>query len=347
MPSSLKDVAALAGVSITTASRALNGKGVNVHTRERILEAVKKLKYHPSAIGKNLINNKSNTIGMYILNTRKSRDMTEEISYYYAMIKGALSCIQKYDYVFNFEVLDWEDLDKHNVFAKKIYGRTIDGLILVPQFMYHYSFLNLLEEEQFPFVIIDPKVGIKPENSVSVDNYRGGCLAADHLLSLGHSRIAFINGPETHVDSQTREKGFLSRLLGSSIRFDRSEIIYSDFTNEGGYDAAKRILSDSGRIPTAIFCANDYMASGALAAISSLGLRIPDDISLMGYDDTDIARCIYPKLTTIRTSVKDIGFLAAERVLHLIASNKKQTAEAYPEIMLEPTLIVRDSTRRI
>jgi DNA-binding LacI/PurR family transcriptional regulator len=347
MPSSLKDVAALAGVSITTASRALNGKGVNVRTRERILEAVKKLKYHPSAIGKNLINNKSNTIGMYILNTKKSRDMTEEISYYYAMMKGALSCIRKYEYVFNFEVLDWEDLDVNNVFAKKIYGRTIDGLILVPQFMYHYSFLNLLEEERFPFVIIDPKVGIKPENSVSVDNYRGGYLAADYLLSLGHSRIAFINGPESHIDSQNREKGFLSRLLGSSVRFGMSDIIYSDFTNEGGYEAAKRILSDAGRIPSAIFCANDYMASGALAAVSGMGLRVPGDVSLMGYDDTDIARCIFPKLTTIRTAVKDIGFLAAERVLNLIAKAEKQTSETYPEIILEPTLVVRDSTRKI
>ena len=89
------------------------------------------------------------------------------------------------------------------------------------------------------------------------------------------------------------------------------------------------------------------MASGALAAISKAGLRVPEDVSLMGYDDTDIARCIYPKLTTIRTAVKDLGFLAAERVLQLIAQSGNPLAETYPEIMLEPTLIVRDSTRRI
>lgn len=347
MSSSLKDVAALAGVSITTASRALNGKGVNARTRERVVEAAKKLKYHASAIGKNLINNKSNAIGMFILNSKKSRDMTEEISYYYAMMKGALACIKQHDYVFNFEALDWEDLEEKNVFAKKIYGRTIDGLIIVPQFNYHYSFLNLLEEEQFPYVIVDPNVGIKPENSISVNNYRGGFLAADHLLSLGHRHLAVINGPENHIDSNTREKGFLSRLLDSDVQFDRTNIIYSDFTNEGGYESAKRLISDSKQVPTAIFCANDYMASGALAAISDAGLRIPGDISLVGYDDTDIARCIYPKLTTIKVAVKDLGFLAAERVLNLISENEKPSGKKYTEILLEPTLIVRDSTRGI
>jgi len=347
MASTLKDVATLAGVSLTTASHALNGKRVNAETKEKVLAASKKLKYHTSSIGRNLITNKSNTIGMFILNSKKNRDMTEEITYYYSMMKGALACIQQYDYVFNFEAIDWEDLEDKNFIAKKVYSRAIDGMILIPQYMYHYSFLHILEEEKFPYVIIDPNVGIHPENSVSIDNFQGGYLASDFLLSLGHRTIVFINGPEDHIDSNTREKGFLTRLLESSIQYDRKNIIYSDFTHEGGYRSIKKILAENRLHHTAIFCANDYMASGAIAALMEAGIRIPGDISVVGYDDTDIARCIYPKLTTIRTAVKEIGFLAAERVLKLIDDRAKSVQNNYQAIILSPTLIERDSTRQV
>ena len=345
MPSSLKDVATLAGVSITTASNALNGKQVNERTRERVLEAAKKLKYHTSAIGRNLITNKSNTIGMYILNSKKSRDMTEEISYYYAMIKGALGSIQKHGYVFNFEVIYWEDMEVDSYIAKKVFSRSVDGMILVPQFMYHYTFLSLLEEERFPYVIINPYISIKPENGVRIDNYKGGYLVADHLLSLGHKNMAFINGPEDHKDSYDRERGFLSRLLESGIKYDRNNIVYSDFTNDGGYIATKKILDEKSSKPSAIFCANDYMASGAMTAIFELGMKVPDDISIVGYDDIDVARCVCPKLTTIRSAIKELGFKAAERLFELIERKDKDNDNELPEIVLEPNLIIRGSTK--
>ena len=347
MASTLKDVAALAGVSLTTASHALNGKRVNADTRERVLAASKQLKYHTSAIGRNLITNKSNTIGMYVLNSKKSRDMTEEITYYYGMMLGALACIQQHDYVFNFEVVDWEDLDDKQFIAKKVYSRSIDGMILVPQFLYPDSFLHVLEEEHFPYVVVDPYEGIRPENSISVDNVRGGYLAAAYLLSLGHRDIVLINGPENHIDARTRERGFLAGFLESGMQCDRNHILYSDFTHEGGYAAAREILEDRRLHPTAIFCSNDYMASGVVAALQEAGQRVPDDMSVVGYDDTDIARCIHPKLTTVRTAVKDLGFLAAERVLHLIGDKDNRTIRAYPEILLQPTLIERDSTRTV
>ncbi len=345
MPATLKDVAALAGVSLTTASHALNGKQVNAQTREKVLEAAKKLKYHTSAIGRNLITNKSNTIGMFILNSKKSRDMTEEISYYYAMIKGALTSIRQHEYVFNFEALYWEELEDKDFIAKKVFSRSIDGMILVPQFMYHYSFLSLLEEERFPYVVINPNTGIKSESSVKIDNYRGGYLAAEHLLTLGHENIAIINGPDNHTDAYEREKGFLSRLLESGIKYDRNNIIYADFTHDGGYYAAKRLLEKKSSLPTAIFCSNDYMASGVITAVVEAGMKVPEDISLVGYDDIDIARCVNPKLTTIQSPVKDVGFIAAERVIDLVG--KKEAKTGLKEIILEPSLIVRASTRRI
>jgi len=344
MPANLKDVAALAGVSLTTASHALNGKQVNVNTREKVLEAAKKLKYYVSTNGRNLITNKSNTIGMFILNSLLSKDMTEGISYYYEMLKGALSCVQQQGYVFNFEVACWEELEDKNFFERKVFGKFIDGMIIIPQFMYHYGFLSFLNEEKFPYVIVNPNINVGSKNTIAIDNYKGGYLAADHLLSLGHKNIAFINGQENHRDSYDREKGFLSRLLESGIKYNRNKVFYSDFTNDGGYIAAKTILSGSVDIPSAIFCSNDYMASGAMTAIYEAGKKVPEDISLMGYDDTDIARCVYPKLTTMKCAVKELGFLAAERVLELI--RQKDDDKDLKEIVLEPNLIVRGSTRR-
>jgi len=345
MPANLKDVAALAGVSMTTASHALNGKQVNVHTRERVLEAAKKLKYYVSTNGRNLITNRSNTIGMFILNSKLSRDMTEGISYYYEMLKGTLSCVQQQGYVFNFEIAYWEDLEDTNFFEKKVFGRSIDGMIIVPQFMYHYGFLSLLEEERFPYVIVNPNIGINAKNTIAIDNYKGGYLAADYLLNLGHKNIAFVNGPENHRDSYDREKGFLSRLLESGIKYSRNKIIYSDFTNDGGYLAAKSILSKADDLPSAIFCSNDYMASGVMMAICEAGMKVPTDISIIGYDDTDVSGCVCPKLTTIKCAVKELGFLAAERVLGLI--RQKDHDKDFNEVILEPTLLIRGSTRNI
>jgi len=342
MPATLKDVAALAKVSLTTASHALNGKSVNEKTRERVVEAAKKLKYHTSSIGRNLIKNQSNTIGMFILNSKRSRDMTEEISYYYAMLKGALSMVQQHGYEFSFEVVDWEDIENTDYFEKKVYGRSLDGMIIVPQFEYNYGFLPTLDAEQFPYVIINPCTGIKPQNRVVMDNYKGAYLAAEHLISLGHSEIAFINGPKDHHDARVRERGFLAALLEKGIKFDRKNILYSDFTNEGGAEAMKQILGRNSGTPSAVFCANDYMASGAMAAIYDAGMRIPKDVSVTGYDDTDISRVVYPRLTTIRSAIKEMGFKAAERVIDLVEKNGD--AGRMGEIVLEPRLIVRNST---
>ncbi len=343
MSSTLKDVAALAGVSLTTASNAINEKPVNANTKERVLDAAKKLKYHTSSIGRNLIKNKSNAIGMIILNSKKSKDITEEISYYYAMIKGALASIQQHDYVFNFEVMYWEDIEYTEYFPRKVFSKTIDGMILVPQFMYNYSFLPLLEEEHFPYVIINPSVNIRPECRAVIDNFQGGYLAADHLLNLGHKRILFINGPADHKDSYEREKGFLARLLESGIPYDKCNILYSDFTNNGGYTLMKKILEEKGRTFSAVFCANDYMASGAMNAIFEAGFRIPEDFSVIGFDDTDIAKCIYPGLTTVKSPVKELGFKAAERIFELMSD--KNAEKDLQEINLSLDLVIRGSTK--
>lgn len=348
MPATLKDVAALARVSLTTASHALNGKTVNEQTRERVLEAAKKLKYHTSVIGRNLIKNSSNTIEILILNSRKSKDMTDEISYYYKMLQGAFSCIQKYDYLFSFQVKYWEDIENTDYIMKKVYSRSIDGMILIPQFMYYHDFVSILEEEKFPYVIINPSIGIKNESRVVIDNYKGAYLAADHLLQSGHKDIVFINGPDNHFDSHSREKGFFARLLQEGIRFDSNNVIYSDFTNDGGYQAMREVLSKGDIRPTAVFCANDYMATGAMAAIYDAGLSVPGDISVVGYDDTDVARAVYPKLTTISVDIKKVGYLAAERVFELIYNKGKEYDLNYlDEITLEPSLIERGSTRRL
>lgn len=344
MATTLKDVANLAKVSLTTASHALNGKPVKEATRERVLKAADKLNYYSSKIGRNLTQNRSYTIGMIILNSRKHKDMTTKISYYYAMITGALNIIEKNGYSFDFSVKYWEDALKEGYIEKKAFSHSVDGIIFVPQFVYNYHFLPALDHEKFPYLIINPSSTVNKANTLIIDNLDGGYQAAKHLADYGHRDIVFINGPANHYDAQIREKGFTMYLLEHGIRLKRSDVIYSDFTNEGGYNAMSQLLQ-KGKIPTAVFCGNDYMAAGVMAAIYDRGLRIPQDISVVGFDNNDLAEAVYPKLTTVISPAKEAGKKAAERILALI--QEKENSSSLDQIVLPTSLNVRDSTFKI
>ncbi len=342
MPATLKDVADLAKVSLTTASHALNGKKVSEEARERVLEAAKKLHYYVNISGRNLITNKRHAISLVVLNTRHSSDFVDEISYYYELLKGAMACAQESGYTLNFESVIWENIQEDELFEKKIFGRAVDGVIVIPQFMYRCDFISMFESEKFPYVIINPGVDVNPVNRVLLDNYKGGRKAAEYLAEMGHKRILFINGPKDHVDAYYREKGFMTELLHRGIKFDRRYMVYSDFTHLGGYYTMKRILSDNAYKMTAVFCANDYMATGVMSAVHEAGLAIPKDLSVMGYDGMDISACVFPKLATISSEVRSLGYEATKRLIALINGQ----ATGLSEIVLKPVLLERNSVGR-
>jgi len=341
MKTTLKDVARLAGVSVATASLALNNsKRVSEETRQRVLEAARKLNYVQNSVGRNLITGRSYTVGLYILNARVNPDLTGECSFFYPLLRGVWSEAEKEGYSLNFAVKLWEEIVQNNFIVQKALDQSIDGMIIIPQYTYHYSFLQELERLNFPYVIINPMISLDKGKSISLDNYLGAALATQYLIDQGYTRLGFINGPPNHYDAIMREKGFIETAAKAGIRVNRSLIEYGDFTTRSGYQAMKRIL-ERNVVPEGLFCANDYMASGAMHALYEHGLRVPEDVALVGYDDTDVATSVYPQLTTVRNPTYEIGQAAMQRLLAYINGQKN-----LPEVIFQPELIIRQSTRK-
>jgi LacI family transcriptional regulator len=194
-----------------------------------------------------------------------------------------------------------------------------------------------------PMVIIDPAGGAAADvPTIGATNWSGGRTATEHLLSLGHRRIALVEGPKTLLCSRARLDGYRSALESAGMRVDRTLIEQGDFTHETGFAAGERLLARDDR-PTAIFAGNDQMALGIYEAARLRGLRVPDDLSIIGFDDLPEARWSAPPLTTIRQPLADMGALAARTVLRLSRGEPIET----PRVELATELVVRESTAPI
>ncbi|AOQ23494.1 HTH-type transcriptional repressor CytR [Moorella thermoacetica] len=341
MKTTLKDVAALAGGSLATASLALNnGKGVSAETRQRVLAAARKLNYVQSSIGRNLITGRSYTVGLYILNAQNNPDLTGECAYFYPLLRGVWNVAEKEGYSLNFAVKLWEEIEQSNFIIQKALDQSIDGMIIIPQYTYYYSFLQELERIGFPYVLINPVTCLDRGKSITLDNYLGASLATQYLIDQGVTRLGFINGPPNHHDAIVRERGFIETAARAGIKVDRELIEYGDFTTRSGYQAMNKILEREGA-PEGLFCANDYMATGAMHALYNHGYRVPQDVAIIGYDDTDVASSVYPQLSTVRNPTYEIGQAAMQRLLAYI-----QGETGLPEIVFKPELIIRESCRK-
>ena len=336
----LEDVAQLANVSPATASLALAGKTVvKEETRKRVVQAAEKLGYVGSSIAASLKSGKTNTVALFILNLRQNQSLTESTSYFWEILRGILDVTDEYSYSFTYHVFYWEDPKSMQYLNHRINNSSVDGYIIFPTYMFHYSFLNELIGTEKPFVICNPVVNVEPENTVIIDNYIGGIKATEHLITRGYKKLALINGPENHFDAVNRLRGFRDVLSQNDKRIISEYIIYSDFTINGGYQTTKQFLPGLTDYPDAIFYANDYMASGGMRAIHELGLKIPDDIGVIGYDGLEIGEVVSPPLTTIDTNTYRVGVSTARRLFSLI-NGEEHTEPA----VLEPELVIRDST---
>jgi LacI family transcriptional regulator len=343
MGATLKDVAKLAKVSVSTASLALNGKHVRPETRKRILVAAEKLNYVMGSAAKSLKSGKAHTIGFYILNLQEIRDLSEEASdFWYILLKGIMEVTGRNGYAFNFESGLWEANDSENIIVNRARSKAVDGAIIIPQYNFHYYFLKPLDDIDFPYVIINPSVDLPAHKKIVINEYAGSFAGTEYLIAKGFDRIGFINGPEIHVDSINRYKGFLDAMIKYKKPIHSEYIRNSDFTMAGGKKTVEAVLDAADDPPEALLCANDYMAVGAIHGITNRGFRVPEDISVFGYGDHDIARGVIPRLTTVHTPVLDIGRTAAEKLfaqLHNQDGENLQT-EFFPE------LIERESVRR-
>ncbi len=336
----LEDVAQLANVSPATASLALAGKTVvKEETRKRVVHAAEKLGYVGSSIAASLKSGKTNTIALFIINQQQNKSLTESTSYFWEILRGILDVTDEYGYSFSYHVFYWEDPKSMQYLNHRINNSSVDGYIIFPNYMYHYSFLNELVGTEKPFVICNPVVNVEPENTVIIDNYTGGVKATEHLLERGYRKLALINGPENHFDAVNRLRGFRDVLSQNDEHIISEYIMCSDFTINGGYHDTKQFLPGLSDYPDAIFYTNDHMASGGIRAIHELGLKIPDDIGVIGYDGLAIGEAVSPLLTTIDTNTYCVGVTTAKRLFSLINGE-----EHNKPAILEPQLVVRDST---
>ncbi len=341
----LKDVAKLAKVSLTTASFALNGKPVNEKTRQRVLEAAEKLHYYVDVNGRNLSTKKTHNISFVILNETEEQDYTKQITYYYRMLKGIMDYAQKKEYSVKYEVVSWNQMRKSDYFERLVYGHSVDGVIVVPQYKYSCDFIQLFEEESFPYVIINPWFEIGREHKVQISNYMGGMFVADYLLRRHYQKIYMINGPRHHISASEIESGFIAILLERGIPFDVSQILYSDYTFEGGVSAMRSLLEHvrDQLFGGVVFCANDNMAAGAMTVLHEQGIRIPEDVSVMGYDGQEISEVVYPKLTTMYVDTLLTGERAARRLFGILEEDPER--KFYREITVIPKITEGGTTK--
>ncbi len=323
----LRDVAREAGVSYQTVSRVINDSAhVSSGTRSRVLKAIETLGFHPNRAAQMLQTERSHTL--------------EVVMFYFGFnlfLYEMARTSQQAGYHFVISAITEAEFFRTLESAS---SRFVDGLIIVPMspLVEDYEELARLTGG-IPFVQIGGTWGSHIP-SVMYDHFQGGRLATQHLIDLGHQHIAEISGPLTNHDGHDRHIGWEAALKDSGLPAGLS--VESNFTIEGGYRAMNCLL-DSGQPFTAVFIANDSMAFGAHTALRERGLKVPDDISIVSFDDIPEAAHFVPGLTTVRQDFHLLGRLAVEYVISMIENPDTPIHQR----VLQPRLIVRESTRRL
>jgi LacI family transcriptional regulator, galactose operon repressor len=324
------DVAKLAGVSTATVSRSLNGTGQTApSTRLAIEAAVRQLGYQPNRIARSLVTKSTQTIALLL------PDITNP--FYASLVSGIEERTLALGYTMLLCTTEGdsarEELYLNLLRSKQVDGALVDGLVLSADRVARFV------AEGFPIVCLDRNVASNAVPLVQVDNHLGARLATEHLLELGHTRIAHVAGaPELRISGE-RVEGYQEALSRAGIEADPALLAVGGFTEDGGYEAARALLSGAPR-PTAIFAANDLSAVGALEAIAESGLKVPDDVSVVGFDDLRLAAYTTPPLTTIHQPARQIGERATSLLLDLTMGKKVRRLRT----LLEPGLVVRRST---
>jgi DNA-binding LacI/PurR family transcriptional regulator len=330
MRKNIEHIAQLAKVSKATVSRVLNNSPkVTEETRERVMKIIKKSGYYPSAMARRLTTNKAETIGLII---PSPQDKTFGNPFYTEILRGFThqAKIEGYD------LLLFINEHKFN-YSQLFYDRRVDGLLLVGIKRNDRGIVQL-SENRLPYILTG-KVDYKEANYVDAENRKGAYQAASYLARLGHKRIAYIGGSFEFVFNQERFEGYLSALKDRNLEYGKELTTESISTQESGYEAMRKILKSSS-IPTAVFAANDLDAIGAMKAVKEKGLRIPEDIAFIGFDDIQLASYIEPSLTTVRQPIFKMGTTAISLLVQLIERKGKEPLK----VELPTQLIIRESS---
>lgn len=324
----MRQVAQRAGVSVMTLSHMLNGtQSVDEEVRARIEEAMKALAYVPSALIRSLKHNVSRTLGMMIPNNSNP---------YFAEIIRIIEDLC-FDADYNLVLCNTDnDPYKQSVYLRVLMEKHVDGLIVMSSGDSDDLPL-LLSKLTIPLVLIDRQLENNVCDIVMIDHQFGAYLATQHLVELGHQHIACLSGPPALAPSVQRENGWRQALEKANLPL--LDPVVGHFSSEGGYKAMIELLNRPQR-PSAVFACNDLMAIGALCAAYEYGLRVPEQLSIVGLDDIELAAYTCPPLTTVAQPKQEIG----EKALELLFERLNLEREEMKKITLQPTLQPRKST---
>ncbi len=330
----IKDVAKMAGVSTTTVSHVINStRHVAEDTKNDVLQAIQTLNYSPSAVARSLKVNTTHSVGMIVT--------TSEAPYFAEIIQAVEDhCYrQGYSLFLCNTQNNPEKLKNHlDMLAKK----RVDG-ILVMCSEYTPDSLDLLKNfSELPMVVMDWGPNNPNTDLIQDNSFDGGYLATQHLIDNGHKKIGIIAGELTKTTAKTRYEGFVKALLDAGLVVNPDWIMEGSFEPEDGYECMNKILRQN-ELPTAVFCCNDVMALGAISAITEKGLRVPDDISIIGYDNIHSSRFYAPPLTTVHQSKSRLG----ERALKLLFERIHEKSAVREVIEMHPELVIRQSVKRL
>ena len=326
----IEEVAEAAGVSMKTVSRVLNHEpNVAEATRKRVQAAVDRLGYKPYQSARVLAGRRSYLVGLLYDNPSKNYLMEVEL--------GALEACLEHHYHLMMIPVQY-DTDDIGVQLESLIGQSrLDGVLLTPPLTDVPALLQELDRIGVPYA----SLSARQENErigVAVDEHSAAREMVEHLIGLGHRRIAHIKGHPAHGASDWRLSGYLEGIQAAGLEVDSDLVVDGLFSFQSGHAATNRLL-DLDQPPTAIFAANDDMAAGAISAICERGLSVPGDLSVCGFDDTPIARHIYPSLTTVHQPSRDMGRVASMELLQAI-----RDPGAGKVVTLPYTLELRKST---
>ncbi|HET6621663.1 MAG TPA: LacI family DNA-binding transcriptional regulator [Dongiaceae bacterium] len=318
---SIGDVAKRAGVSLGTASRAINGNpAVSPQLRDRVLAAAAELNYRPNALARALRSSRTHSIGLILPDVSNPffGELAKRVEQVAAGIGYTVMLANSND-----------DQKAEADYIRILVGRQVDGLLIVPS----EQTRHLPREEKVPIVVVDRPIRGYP--LVASDHRAGAVAAVQHLVALGHRRIGCIAGPRHLSVARERYEGY--RSVAAPIyreqRFDfGADTIIARFDYESGYDAALRLLARPDK-PTAIFASSDQQAIGALRAAADLDLRVPDEVSIIGFDAISLAKLVTPRLTTVAQPIAAIADIAVRTVLRLRQDGAKSERHRLPTLL--------------
>jgi LacI family transcriptional regulator len=326
----IKDVARASGVSYATVSRVLSGfEFVKETTRQRVMKAVESSGYVANLHARSLVGGHSQIIGLLVPNL--------DNGYVGTIMQGIDKALAQA----NYDLLLYTSHrhpGKESYYVSAITNGLTDGLLLVAPLV-PSTYLEALRDQDFPYILIDQADATESSSVVESTNWQGAYDATKYLIQLGHTRIAFIKGAPVVRSAEDRFQGYKAALADCGIPVLEELIIEGDFQQQTGYEGVRRLLQNLQPLPTAIFASNDLSAFGAIDAARNYGLRIPDDISIIGFDDIPQASSVYPNLTTVRQPLEQMGQVAVKMLLEQIQDQSKPPRR----VTLATQLVIRDS----